>query len=143
MDHASIKILIDSDPANAAKTDQQVLDWLHADATINKPINSRQLLRWSASNNRLVNINSAISTGQVEIRSVAQAAMLMVSRPDTELDLDDSGHIGLLDVLVSASVIDSTDKDDLVTLAETTVKRYTTINIGRPKLGDVVAARSL
>lgn len=123
----TLKELIESMPGYVDAndpTDAAVLAWLRADVGTPGPIGSRILLRWGAANDRLDKLEAAHKgNASAAVRSLAQAALLTVQRPDTELDMGDASHVALVDALVTAGVLSTTDKDELVALATTTAPR--------------------
>ena len=117
--------LINSEPANAARTDQEVLDWLQESVAVVGSIGSRVLLRWGAANARLDALEQAATNhASASVRSLARAAVLTVSRPDTELDMGDANHVALVDALVAAEVLTPTDKTELTAMATVSVERW-------------------
>jgi hypothetical protein len=130
-----LKELIDSEPANAARTDQEVFDWLNEFVSVVGSIASRSLIAWAASNGRLAAITAGTNHADAGLASVASAALLTIEREDTSLDMSDSTHVALVDILVAGGVLSSTDKDELVALSTTLVDRVTNAGVSRKNLG--------
>jgi len=107
-----------------------------------EPISSAELLAWSANNTRLQSIKSAAESGADDtIKSVAQAAYLMITRDDTTLDLNLADRVALLDALVSYSVLTADDKASLESLATVAISRGEELGVGLVRAGDVIQAR--
>lgn len=107
-----------------------------------EPISSAELLAWSANNTRLQSIKSAAESGADDtIKSVAQAAYLMITRDDTTLDLNLTDRVALLDALVSYNVLTADDKASLESLATVAISRGEELGVGLVRAGDVIQAR--
>ena len=107
-----------------------------------EPISSSELLAWSANNTRLQSIKSAAESGADDtIKSVAQAAYLMITRDDTTLDLNLTDRVALLDALVSYNVLTADDKASLESLATVAISRGEELGVGLVRAGDVIQAR--
>lgn len=144
MDHSALRAFIDSESANDGRTDAEVLAWLNETESVVGAVGSRTLLRWGAGSARLDRLHNAASdtnnhTGAV--RAIARAAELVVSRPDTELDMADAEQVGMVDALVSASVLTADDKTALVTLATYSRARWGAAVNQQPTERDVHVAR--
>lgn len=107
-------------------------------------LNSRVLLAWSGGGGRLAKLRTAAANDQLPeaVRSAAEAALLLVTRPDTELDLSDSAQEGLVDGLVSAGVFLADDKTQLIAMATKQRSRADELGLGRPRPSDVQKARA-
>ena len=124
-----------NDSAAALSLNQQVRSKL-------QPIGSAELLAWSASNARLQKIKTAAESGVDDtIKSVAQAAYLMITRSDTALDLNLADRVTLLDALVSYDVLAAEDKTSLESLATVAISRGEELGVGVVRAGDVIQAR--
>lgn len=135
--------LIASEPANAARKDAEVLAWLQASIQTLVPLDSRKLLRWGGAGGRLAKLEDAASNAElpVEVRSVARAAVLVVSREDTQLELADPNHEALVDALVLAGVLTADDKAELMAMASQTIVRAALAGEPEPSLQQVANAR--
>ena len=119
----------------ASLTDAQALAWLQESVPVVGAIGSRTLLRWGAAASRLARLRDAASNHASDaVRSLAEAALLTVSRPDTELDMGDPAHVALVDALVAGGVLTAADKSELLALATTQVPRWQ--QAGVPDYGD-------
>jgi len=142
----AIKTELDTDPLGLAYSE---LDDTAVAVSLNEktrsklePISSAELLAWSASNARLQKIKTAVESGADDtIKSVAQAAYLMITRDDTTLDLNLADRVALLDALVSYSVLTAEDKTSLESLATVAISRGEEIGVGLVRAGDVIQAR--
>lgn len=112
--------------------------------TKKEPISSAELLAWSASDSRLQNIKNAAENGATDdLKSLAQAAYLIVTRDGTTLDLNLADRVAMLDALVAASVLTSDDRTSLDALATVSISRAAELKIGQVRAGTVQQARSL
>lgn len=111
--------------------DQQLWDSLQAlDRSKTVPLGSRTLLEWAAYNSRYQKLENAANdanTGDA-VRSICKAALKILDRADTELDLRYPEHMTLLDGLVASGVLSSEDKDSLVAASTVMVSRAEEIN---------------
>ena len=139
MDHQALKAVIDAEPANAARSDAEVLAWLSADVVAYREVGSRDLLGWAAVGDRLDRLSAARENGSASAssRTRAQAAYLLITREDTALDWAKHGP------LVQAMVVDGTLTDDEAAELQAMGQISRTRWPGRVVLGDVVAARAL
>lgn len=137
--------LIATMPGITSETpDADVLAWLQEPVPVVGAINSRTLLRWAAAGARLDRLSGA-SNGHENagVRSLAAAALLVVQRPDTELDMGDAGHVALVDALVAGGVLTVEEKAELVALATVQLPRHVAAGYQRVGLGDVANARAV
>jgi len=106
--------------------------------TVHRRVSAAQLLRWSALRNVMQKLQSEATNGTNGKKSIAQAALTMLSAGVSELPLD-AEIIAMIDVLVGGNVLTADDKADLLTraaeqigLAESLVGQAVTIDdIGR------------
>ncbi len=146
---ANIAILrseIDSDPLGrgySGMDDAAVAVDINTDyRTKKEPISSAELLAWSASDSRLQNIKNAAESGATDdLKSLAQAAYLIVTRDGTTLDLNLADRVAMLDSLVAAGVLTADDRTSLDTLATVSISRAEELAIGKVRAGDVIQAR--
>lgn len=152
MNLATLKAELEDDPVGIGYTGNDIIDaelMNHAIRSGYKPLGSRALLAWGAANGRLSKINDAANRVSVfdainpAIRSVAMAADRMLSRPDTELDLSNAAHVGLVDALVAGGVLTAGDKTELLAMAATTIGRGEELGLGHVTPSNVADARRL
>lgn len=88
-------------------------------------LNSRQLLEWSAENGRYMKLENAAANVALgdEIRSVVKAAIKLLDRADTELDLSLPSHASMVGALVFAGVFSSEDQASIEQLATVNISR--------------------
>lgn len=88
-------------------------------------LNSRQLLEWSAENGRYMKLENAAANVALgdELRSVVKAAIKLLDRPDTELDLSLATHASMMGALVLSGVFSSDDQASLEELATVAISR--------------------
>ena len=107
-----------------------------------EPISSAELLAWSASDGRLQSIKNAAENGATDdLKSLSQAAYLIVTRDGTTLDLNLADRVAMLDSLVAAGVLSSDDRTSLDALATVSISRAEELAIGQVRAGDVIQAR--
>jgi len=143
---ALLKSEIDSDPLGRGYSGMDdtavAVDLNTAYRTKKEPISSAELLAWSASDARLQNIKNAAENGATDdLKSLAQAAYLIVTRDGTTLDLNLADRLAMLDSLVAASVLTADDRTSLDALATVSISRAEELAIGRVRAGDVIQAR--
>ncbi len=137
--------LIAAEPANAARSNAEVLAWLRETVETLVPLDSRKLLRWGGAGGRLAKLEDAAANAElpVQVRSVARAAVLVVSREDTQLELADPNHEALVDGLVAAGVLSADDKSELVAMATVEQPRGALAGEPNPSLHQVTVARGV
>jgi hypothetical protein len=143
---AILKSEIDSDPLGRGYSGMDdtavAVDLNTAYRTKKEPISSAELLAWSASDARLQNIKNAAENGATDdLKSLAQAAYLIVTRDGTTLDLNLADRVAMLDSLVAAGVLTAADRTSLDALATVSISRAEELAIGRVRAGDVIQAR--
>jgi hypothetical protein len=143
---AILKSEIDSDPLGRGYSGMDdtavAVDVNTAYRTKKEPISSAELLAWSASDARLQNIKNAAENGATDdLKSLAQAAYLIVTRDGTTLDLNLADRVAMLDSLVAAGVLTAADRTSLDSLATVSISRAEELSIGRVRAGDVIQAR--
>ena len=112
-------------------SDQQMADDLNA-ATVAELVSipSTELLAWAAAEDRFYSIETCAVSGPKPIRSIAKVALLLISRDNTELDLNLPDRKAFLDALVAGEVLTLADKESLYALATRTMSYP--VSIGRP-----------
>lgn len=106
---------------------------------------SRKLLQWLAGSGRYQRIEDAAANPVKSdaIRSICKAALRMVERDGTLLDLSNAEQEGMIDALVADGTLTATDKSDLVTMATTQMSRSEELGLGGAvKPGNVAEARA-
>ncbi len=90
-----------------------------------RPLSMMELREWAGLSGRGFAIYSAIAdTGLTnQQRNVAYVADKLLGTDDGNLDPGNALHVGMVDVLVSASIISAADKTALVTKATDNVSR--------------------
>ena len=93
-------------------------------------ISSTTLLRWGAQNGRIDALKQAVdSHTDAGVRSIADAALRMIQRADTGLELgtDDA----MVQALVDAGVFTAADKTSLEALSTAKISRAAQLGLGR------------
>ena len=145
---ALLKSEIDSDPLGRGYSGMDdtavAVDLNTAYRTKKEPISSAELLAWSASDARLQNIKNAAENGATDdLKSLAQAAYLIVTRDGTTLDLNLADRVAMLDSLVAAGVLTDADRTSLDALATVSISRAEELALGLVRAGTVQQARSM
>lgn len=141
-----LKTEIQNDPlarGYSLMSDQEIVDSINL-KNRNKfvEISSQELLAWSANNGRLAKIKNAINNGADDVvKSLAEAAYLLITRDDTSLDFNLTDRVAMLDALVSYAVLTPDDKTSLQALATVSISRAEELDIGLVRAGDVLQAR--
>lgn len=85
IDHKKLRTLIDADPANTARTDQQVLDnWWWVNVTVKMDVPLAEFLLWLSNNGGRDRVDLAKSHADEDVRN---AAHLMIDMMRAGLDL--------------------------------------------------------
>jgi hypothetical protein len=132
VDYSKLKPKVDElVAAHPDWTDRQIADGLNA-ATVPElaAIPSSELLAWSAADDRFYRTETAAASGPKPVRSIAKVALLLITRPDTELDLTLLDRAGFVDTLVASEVWTEADKVSLYELATRAIPYP--VSIGRP-----------
>ncbi len=145
-----------SDPLGrgyATMTDEQVASDLNTVyRTRIVPIASTELLAWSGGGaddatgtaSRYERIEDAATNhASPTVRGVAKAALRLIERDNTLLDLNLPDRQAMLDALVSGGVITTAEKDDLYAIATESVSRAAELGLGRVMVRDVAHVRSV
>lgn len=107
-----------------------------------RPLSSAELLAWAGRAGRLARIEQAAQSGSGEPSSIAKAALRLISRDGTELDLNLPDRAGMLDALVAAGVLTAEEKADLCTLATQRISPAQAAGLGEVYEGHVTKARA-
>ncbi|PWG61757.1 hypothetical protein [Sediminicurvatus halobius] len=102
-------------------------------------ISSTELLMWGAQAGRIARLEDAAANSQLgaDVRSIASAALRMVQRSDTGLDLSDAQEVAMIDALVQATVFTADDKSSLEALSTADISRAEQIGLGRVTLAQI------
>jgi len=146
MNYAVLSEELSTDPLGrnyATMTDEEVAASLAAeDRTRLRPIQSSELLAWAADGNRLARLETAAAdAGLGAVQSVAKAAILMIRRDGTTLDLSLNDRANMLAALVAADVLTQADSDSLVAIGTETLSRAEELGLGTVRIGSVHQAR--
>lgn len=128
MDHAALKVLIDSDGSNAAKTDQQVLDWLLASVTsVYDTLSGDEIFG---------------ATDNTEFSTLTDHKQLLWLSfcGRSEIDPQGSSNVAFVNFIFGGG---STTISSIAAIRQFTEPRHSANGFAVPSLGDVIAARSL
>ena len=142
-DHAALKALIDSEPANAPpRTDQAVLDWLQETATVDGRAQMADVTQYMADEGIWAAM-AASSNTQVQ-GFLAELNMLLNQSAMDTINTRSTRFQGALTLLLSESIIDTDGQAALTALTpQSTQTRLEQAGIRKCVLGDVIAARAL
>lgn len=147
--HTRLRDELLNDPLGRVYASMDEVEVIHSlievDRDVLIPIRSDDLLAWSAMGARFMKIKRAMEDEAKadEIRSIAWAAMKMIERDGTDLDLNLSDRAAMLDTLVSAEILSESDKNDLYSAATKTISRAQELNIRLPlQRDDIIKARA-
>ena len=147
--HTRLRDELLNDPLGRGYASMDEVEVIHSlievDRDVLISIRSDDLLAWSAMSGRFMKIKRAMEdeTKTDELRSIAWAAMKMIERDGTDLDLNLSDRASMLDTLVAAEILSESDKNDLYTTATQTVSRAHELNIRLPlQRDDIIKARA-
>ena len=108
-------------------------------------IPSNEILAWAAGGSptpRLHKLEEASANhASPTVEAIADVAIMMIRRDNTELDLSLPDRVAMVDALVTGGVLDNDDKDTLYALATTLVSRASQLGVGKVKPGHVEEAR--
>ena len=106
------------------------------------PLDSRTALEWAMRTGRLADIETATTAGTPAIQAIAIGVQHLLSRADTEIDMDNPDHVAMVDGLVAGGVIDAGNKAELVTMSTSQRSRADELGLGQVRVGHVEKARS-
>ena len=147
MNIAKLKTELVTDPESmgyAALSDADAagaINLANRDYTV--PLDSRTALEWAMRTGRLADIETAsTTTGTPAIQAIAIGVQHLLSRADTEIDMDNPDHVAMVDGLVAGGVIDAGNKAELVTMSTSQRSRADELSLGQVRVGHVEKARS-
>ncbi len=146
MRYQALKTLIDSDPANAGKTDAEVLTWV-LDTDPSPPFNDvewRDYLVWLGEVDGLEKLEAAIADGGATQATKAGARLaLVIANSGEPLLLSDSRVRSLLAKVVP-SVFTAAERNTLLAASQGTPTRWEVAGLGRaPVESHIAVARAL
>lgn len=103
-------------------------------------IPSSDLLIWAGQNGRLRSLETAADNDDGALGSIADAAVRMIQRDATELDLSRQEIRDMLDALVDADVLSDGDRQELLELSTAEISRAEELLGRRVSIADVRAA---
>ena len=126
------------DPTKANWTVAQWLAWFKVDVTSarRRPIQSTELLAWSGEENRFKKIEDVTLNRDHPLYSVCRAAILMIERESTVLDLNLQSRVLMLEAL-RGNVLTDNDVNTLYAMATIVHPRYVELGLFEPHYGDI------
>ena len=147
---ATVKAYIEQDPDSlgfaapwAAGNNTAVVDLLNqprTDAFV--PRSSRELLSFSASNGIFDKILAGTKSADARAAGICEAAMIMIRREDTELDLADPDHLAMASALKAAGVLNDANETALLAFCQAKVGQFEADYGRQASLYDVRNARN-
>lgn len=123
--------LIASEPANAGRTDAEVLAWLSESITVQGRVSHSDVMKWGATGPRLKLATAAADTQlPASLRAASLTALDLLQDGTTTFDTADAGNVGLLGALVDGAVLSTSDRSTLMTLGASEVTRWSTVMPG-------------
>ena len=128
----------------SSMTDEEVSADIHTEYRSElTPIPMSKVVRWCARHDALATLETAAASDIPALRSVARAALVMISSPHiAEFNVHDSELAAMFDALVSSGVFTADERADLVALGTKNTSRAAELGLGRVKVGYVGKARS-
>lgn len=116
----TLKDLIDSDPANSSRTDQQVLAWLTAEVNTWVDVSWLDLSMWIGGNDLRPTLVNKISSGTNAEKTAAQHLIdcLVAGQPLSSSD-------SRVRAVIAKAIPDSPVRDELLSMATASVQRWT------------------
>jgi hypothetical protein len=139
MSQSLIAELIAADAAKAAWTFEEWDTWLRAEVQSETylPIPSNELLQWSAEDDRYKKIETVALSNVHPLYSAAKAALKIIDRDGTKLDLNLASQRLLLSAMVAAGVLLPDDSEALYAKARIFHPRYTELGFVEFHDGDL------
>ncbi len=140
-DHATLKALIDEEPANAGKSDADVLAWLKEPVSTYGRAQVSDLVQYLAESGIWA---AMAASDNATVKGVFAELSYLTTQPMLEtIDVRSSRFDQAMNAIVAAGIATTKQKSDVEGLAPTNTKpRHAAIS-GRCVLGDVIYARSL
>ena len=130
-----LKGVIDAEPANVSRTDQEVLDWFKEAVTVWSDITWEQYALWAARYDGIVKMETAKGDADLDIRRAASIGLLVLTA-GKDLLLSIIEIRTLMGNLVP-DVFSVAEKDDLLAFSQSTPIRWT--SHGFPVIDDASA----
>lgn len=133
METQALKYAIDSEPANAGRTDAEVLTWLKESVYVYSDVPWESFALWTARYNGVIKMEAAKSSGgTVDIKRAAATGLLVLTAgKDLKLSILEVRE--LMGNLVP-NTFSVAEKDDLIAFSKSTVQRLE--SYGFPTIDD-------
>jgi len=135
----TLKELIDSEPANAGRTDQEVLDWLFETQSVFVDVPWASYAKWMAKNGLASAFEDEAANGNGAAKAGAQFA-LMVVNAGQDLPASDSD---VRSALAATSTVSGSVQAELVAMAQEDQPRWQASGTVNPTMGKVIRARAV
>jgi len=136
----------------ADMTDAEIADSLNTkDRDRIVPLSSAALLAWSGGgaddDNNIASRYERIETAATEhasgaVRGACKAAIRLIDRDSTELDLSLPDRAAMVDALVAGGVLTADEKDGLYAMATQQISRAEELGLGTVYAADVTGAKA-
>ena len=133
MNHSNLKTVIDAEPANAARTDAEVLDWFKDAVDVYSNVIWERFALWASRYNGIIKFETAKSSGSTDDVKRAASIGLLILEAGKDLSLSVAEIRALMGNLVPA-VFTVAEKDDLLDFSKSNVERW--IDEGFRRMGD-------
>jgi hypothetical protein len=134
-----LKTLIDSEPANAGRTDQEVLDWLNETESVWVDVSWASYAKWMAKNALSSDFEDEATNGTGAAKAGAQFALMIVNAGQ-DLPASDAD---VRSAMVAITAVSGAAETELVALTQEDQPRWQANGISRPKFGHVQLARAV
>lgn len=135
-----LKTLIDSEPANTGRTDQEVLDWLlNETEAVWVDVPWADYAKWMAKNALLTSFETEAASGTGAAKSGAQFALMVVNAGQ---DLPASDSDVRTAIVATTTVNPGAVQDELIALAQEDQPRWQANGTVTPTMGKVIRARA-
>jgi hypothetical protein len=133
METQALKDRIDAEPANAGRTDAEVLVWLKESVDVYSDVPWSSFALWAARYNGVIKMETHKASGTTDDIKRAAATGLLVLTAGQPLSLSVAEVRALMGNLVP-DVFSVPEKEDLLAFSESTVERFS--SYGFPEMDD-------
>jgi len=138
-DHAKLKTVINSEPANNARTDEEVLAWLKAERMTHVPVSTEEFVRFLAVEGIWAAMHDSTDASVISARDEID----MITQRLPTVDTQSARAIEVIDSLIAAGIANDTQKAEAMALSDAQQTPLQESGLGRAVLGDVIIARGL
>lgn len=123
---------------------QSTIDKLNLkNITVVGEISKRDLLKWATKKNLLIKFEyNKTNHSDETVRNICAAILTMLSSDQYKTNLSDQEIVGMIDYLVLKSILTSTHKTELTTLATRSISRAEQLGVANVTISDIIQARN-